>query len=329
MNRASPGTVVAALFAVLVGSAGAYTLREYLEGLKKPETVVDETPKDSRMVVPMAAMDLPTGKILSMGDIAIMRMTPEQFKKSKLPSEIMVNPQQIIGRILKESLKRGDPFGPGSLYPEGTIPNVADRLKPGYRAITVPVNRIGVVAGFANPGTIVDVLFRSNSEDEEIPEVTFTAIEAVEVLALGENTFPGSKVAETRNSSIDEASIFVTLAVSPEQTNILKVLEGRGELSLAVRSLEEKAPASATTAERFTLERLLGVTRTRPKKMEVYIGTTRQQLEFEDNQVKVETFAVRPSPSVSSNDKKKPADNADATTAQAPKETSDNPQPPM
>jgi len=70
------------------------------------------------------------------------------------------NVQQILGRTLVSEHKKGEAFLPEMLYPEGMGPSVLDSLKPGFRAVSIPIQNIQAVAGFARPGSIVDVPYR-------------------------------------------------------------------------------------------------------------------------------------------------------------------------
>jgi hypothetical protein len=60
-----------------------------------------------------------------------------------------------------------------------------------------------------------------------------TLLERVEVLAIDTYTQPGQKVELEQDGT-------VTLAVTPHQAKMLKVVEGRGELSLTLRNPEDQ-----------------------------------------------------------------------------------------
>jgi Flp pilus assembly protein CpaB len=215
----------------------------------------------------MAAIDLEPGREIKMGDVLLVSFTQEQLAKKKLPADSMVSAPQSIGRYVKEKIAKGGTFTPGVLYPEGTGPSVADRLKPGYRAVTVPITSVGSVARFASPGSVVDVLFRT-TESDEIPETTVLLIDKVEVLALDTSSYPKALTA----GSVTTEKALVTLAVTPKQASALKVAEGRGEFTLAMRSLEDELE-STELENGLTLNELLRVApATKPQKLDIYLG---------------------------------------------------------
>lgn len=231
MSRLNPGTIFAGLLAILVAMAGAYTVKKLLE---RPDEIV-EAPAVERVTVPVAAYELAAGKTIGVGDINILSLTREQIAnyKPELPAFWMTNSSQIIGRILRQDIGANEGFAADYFYPVGTGPTVADKLKPGFRAVTIVVDAAGFVDGQASPGTHVDVLFRLELDGtgRTRPATTYTILEGVEVLAVDRATFPKSQ-----SNPRGGEGIRVTLAVTPEQGGQLKVLEGRGELSLALRS---------------------------------------------------------------------------------------------
>jgi len=217
------------VFALLTGLSGAYVVRHHLTSQKLPAPQLAASPATPQMVIiPVALTDLDLNHTVSLNDIAILRMTREEYADSPHAGETYLNnPQQIEGRLLKVALNKGETFSPDQFYPFGSGPGILDRLQAGYRGVTIPVHDIGAVRGFARPGSFVDILFRSNV-DGNSPEVTLTLLERVEILALD------NEVAAPETSGMMEIGS-VTLAVTPQQAKILKVVEGRGELSLTLR----------------------------------------------------------------------------------------------
>ena len=231
--KLSPGTLILGIFAVLFGLTGAYYAKYHLN--KEAAEVVQPEPERPQ-IVPRAGDDLATGRTVTMGDIMLVSMTREQIREEGLPGLYMTSPEQIIGRTLRAPLEKGGVFGLTDLYPEGMGPSVADRLKPGYRAITVPLENSPSELALTSPGMNVDIVFRSDPDAKaRVPETTVTLLERVEVLAIGEETFAGARAASTKS----RAKVTVTLAVTPEQASALKVVEGHGTMSLVMRGVED------------------------------------------------------------------------------------------
>lgn len=319
MSKVSPGSLTVVIFALLAGLGGAFIIRQEMAKPQGLPPLPEAEPKAQMYYVPVAAFELDHGHTLSFGDIAIMKFTPEEMEKSVYSGKpYMADTEQLIGRTLQTPLEKGMAFTPDLLYPEGMGPGIAERLQPGYRAVTVPIHNVGAVHGFARPGAYVDVLFRALGEGDR-PELTLTLLERIQILAINTTLLPNSKVDINKDGT-------VTLAVTPQQAKILKVVEGRGEMSLALRhpddnldyapfdlgevqrhlgdvsvdtpetpvrlASEEGGRSSDTVddvvtldgSQRVTLEDLLGIPRKLPtKQMEIFLGGQRQVVEFESN----------------------------------------------
>lgn len=281
MARLSPGTLAVTVFAILLGLAGAFVVRQQLQ---KPDAVAllpAAAPKIQKILVPIAAAEITSGHQMAMNDIVVRSYTPEEFAKSEYRNKAyMPNTTQIIGRTLRQMVKPGEVFSPDMFYSDGHGPGIADLLKPGYRAVTVPVENIGAVMGFARPGSFVDVLFRSESSQKR-PEITLTLLEMIEVLAIDKTIEPGRDITLGNNNTSKGT---VTLAVTPPQAKALKVIEGRGQLSLSLRNPDDPAnivPVSKTS-QRLVLNDILGLPDdAEPQQMEVYKAGQRSVVQFE------------------------------------------------
>lgn len=278
MSNISPGTILLGIVAILFGLLGAYIVRQKLDR-PEPSAVVVESVEESRVSVPMASTELRAGRKIALSDIGIYRLTKEQMVERGITRSFMNNTQQIIGRILKDDVVQGSPFETSLFYPEGTGPNISELLETGQRALTIPVHLDAAVAGFATPGTWVDVLFRSESDpDKEHPETTVTLLEKVKVLALDHESFEGTQ----RNSSAPANKFqHVTLAVTPEEMTSLGVVSGRGILSLALRNSEDTAVSEIRTSK--TLDELLNIPPPARHRMEIYRGGQLSNVEFKNN----------------------------------------------
>lgn len=318
MSKGNSGSLTVVIFALLIGLGGAFVVRQQLNRPQgAPPMPVVNAPNIT--YIPVAAVDLQKGHTLTLGDIAILQFTPAELAKSPYSGKAyMRDTTQIIGRTLQVDTSKGVTFVPDQMYPEGMGPGIADRLQPGYRAVTVPIADIGAVYGFARPGSMVDVLFRAESEKDR-PEQTLTLLERIQVLAINANVLPDSKV-DLKDTGT------VTLSVTPSQAKVLKVVQGRGELSLALRNPKDNfqyAPIDLSNfnaqigqvsyrdgalvrhavnsdtktdvetldhmlvdgTERVTLNDLLGIPHPKPKKeIEVFRAGAKEVLAFETDE---------------------------------------------
>ena len=257
MRNLSPGTLILGIFAILFGLIAAYAAKNYL---REQQAQAADGPAGTS--VPMAVADLPAERTITRDDIMSVRLTEKQLEEYNDYVPYMMRGQEIIGRTLSKPMKRGGVFQIANLYPVGIGPNLADRLQEGERAVTIPFTGSIAQTGLIKPAAIVDVLFRTSENGQEVlPETTLTLLERVRVLAVGQQTFEGAVGAGDVGGT-------VTLAVTALQAKALKVVEDRGTLTLVLRSDDDTVAAG--TSGPTTMEELLGKRSNRPFSTQVF-----------------------------------------------------------
>lgn len=290
MSRVSTSSLALGIVAVLLGMVGAYGVRQYLD---RPIAEAEAKRPARPLTIPFAIADLKPGRVIRMGDIMVQQITPAEFSARNLGSmNAIASSGFIIGRTVKEEIRQGEPFTAAKLYPEGAVPSIADRLKPGLRAVSVMLAYNDAMNGFTPAGSFVDVLFRSNevklSEFDSYPEQTRTIVENVEVLAFNDQT--GTNIATDEKKGTPEW-VAVSLAVTPEQAQTLMAVADRGTLRLSLRSESQGEELDGRRGGALTLDDILQINRgSRPVSSEVYRGTSRHSLTFKRNTVIDESF---------------------------------------
>jgi len=136
--------------------------------------------------------------------------------------------------------------------------SLALRTPPGKRAITIKIQTLAAVGGLLNPGDYVDILAHLDIPlDLEDPARAFktivTLFQQIQVLAIGTNVSQPSDFESHQKS----ASLSITLAVDPQQAELLTFAEKNGKLQLALRSPEEKSAYQVEPANWGALEKYL------------------------------------------------------------------------
>lgn len=195
-----------------------------------------------------------TRVVVAAADINLgQRIGPEYLKLTDWPSNSVppgsyTDIQKLDGRVLKESLLRGEPILDAKLTPVGTLGGLSAVIGEGKRAITVRVNDVIGVAGFALPGNYVDIIVNTQKDardpgtqrDQNISKIV---LEKILVLAVAQEVGRD----ETKPKVVDA----VTLEVSPEQAEKIDLARSIGTLSLVLRNqIDPKAidTAGATKA---------------------------------------------------------------------------------
>src|SRR4051812_38103512 len=102
-----------------------------------------QTPTSANKIV-VAASDVNLGQ----------RLTPAMLKTldwptETLPRDALRDADKLVGRVLKTSVLRDEPLNESKLAPAGTLGGLSALIAEGKRAMTVRVNDVVGVAGFA------------------------------------------------------------------------------------------------------------------------------------------------------------------------------------
>jgi pilus assembly protein CpaB len=171
--------------------------------------------------VVVAAKDIPLGSLITSSSLKVVdwpqaNALPGSFQETKA----------LEGRVARTTIVLGEPVIEAKLAPRGASGGLAASISSGRRAITVKVNEVVGVAGFALPGNYVDVLVNFK-ENEEKP-VSKIVLERILVLAIAQEA--------SRDDNKPKVVNAVTLEVTPEQAERLDLARSIGTLSLVLRN---------------------------------------------------------------------------------------------
>jgi pilus assembly protein CpaB len=142
------------------------------------------------------------------------------------------------------------PFGPGEPITENKIVAPGSRgflaavLRPGMRAVSVPVTATSGISGFVFPGDQVDILIThplaaSGGKGEGVQhQASETVLHDVRVLAVDQKLDSKGGDAVVAHTA--------TLEVTPKQSEVIAVASEMGKLSLSLRSLTTPPGEEAT-----------------------------------------------------------------------------------
>jgi pilus assembly protein CpaB len=191
--------------------------------------------------VPVAAQDLKAGARLQTG-LWETALWPRTAVAQLGP----VAEGGLEGRVLAAAVVRGEPLLAARLAPAGELGGLSALLAPGKRAVTVKVNEIVGVAGFALPGNHVDVMVHAPDVDKH--PVSKIVLERITVLAVAQD----AAVSENKPRVVNA----VTLEVTPEEAERLDLARSVGTLSLVLRSQVDTARVDTPGARKPDLIRL-------------------------------------------------------------------------
>ncbi len=216
MNGRSLTMLVLAVFLGL----GAMLVTRRL--MSKPAVAEEESQE-----ILVAARDFKEEETLKPDMVKTARMS-----KSAIPAGAFSSFKDVEERWVKTTMLEGDPIVDKKLGPKGSSPGLVANIPNGMRAYAVEVNEQSGVSGFILPGHRVDVVRYEPNEKARLQRGE-TILQNVQVLAAGQVfTRPEEKSLQNRT---------VTLAVTPDQVDVLVAAKAKGPLSLSLRGVNDHA----------------------------------------------------------------------------------------
>jgi pilus assembly protein CpaB len=167
------------------------------------------------------------------------RLTKDDLKIISWPEGAMIDgavssPDTIVGRGVTRAIAANEPVTDASVAHAGAGWGLPPAIPPGMRAITVKVDDVVGVAGFAVPGSRVDVLVALRGASESVARAVASN---VQVLAVGTRAD-----LEQGRVSADASSTVVTLLVVPADAERITLASVQGTITLTLRNpLDEGA----------------------------------------------------------------------------------------
>jgi pilus assembly protein CpaB len=216
--------------AVVIAAVAAYFLYTYL---KTQEQKVKEAVASEKIVV--AAAEIPMGNTID-----IKQLKTADWPKANMPQGASLSTDQVVGRIALQSFAPGDPVTEPKLVPkEGPAGVLSYKIPEGHRAMTVGVDQVAGVAGFINPGNMVDVVLTATPPGGKLT-VSKIVLQNVPILAIGQI------VDQKEGKPVVVPT--VTMDVSPEDAEKLAIASTQGKLQLVLRRFGDKEPAKTVGA---------------------------------------------------------------------------------
>jgi pilus assembly protein CpaB len=220
--------------------------------------------------------------VVASKDIAARtELTGEMLSVKKVPEDealrgAFTDTEQVAGQVTRQDILEGEQVTATKIGPqtkterEGGLSFV---IPQGMRAFSIQVDETSAVGGLILPGDLVDIIAIFDKADFDVDKAV-TLLQNIEVLAVAQESqesipAPTSEEAAQAtatpesNGTAEQAASngaslgtrpedaepnpkarTVTLAVSPEQAQLLALTQARGELALALRAFGDSADVS-------------------------------------------------------------------------------------
>jgi pilus assembly protein CpaB len=192
-------------------------------------------------------------KVIDMGDVITEDvLKPQSWPKHLIVEGFVSTPEQsssVIGRVARTGYSIGEPLNMKRLSNPEDPSFVAAALPSGMRMATISSDAIAGLAGFVYPGDRVDVVVTSKVKfnKDVVSETGFTdtsvaqtLVNNVKVLAVNQMATIATKEELATMDRRDRLPASVSLEVTLEDAQRMRLAQETGYLSLALRSLADK-----------------------------------------------------------------------------------------
>lgn len=175
-----------------------------------------------------------------------------EWPASSIPAGAFSDLKLLEERVARIDIGRGEPLTESKLSPPGAMGGLSSVVAAGKRAMTVRVNDVVGVAGFALPGNFVDILVNMEGSGGDnggrTAAISKIVLERILVLAIDKEA--------NRDDTKPRVVNAVTLELTPDQVEKLDLARSIGSLSLVLRNQVDPQPANTGGATR---ESVLGL----------------------------------------------------------------------
>ena len=215
MTRRTRGLLV---FGVAIATAGFASAAVH-RAVQQPD---DPAAAPMTQTIIVAARALSAGAPLTTDDVKIVRWPLEAMREGVISS-----PEAVVGRALTRPLAANEPVTNDTIG-DGTPQGLPPAIPPGMRAISVKVNDVVGVAGFAVPGSHVDVLVALRGGQDSFARAVASNVQVVAVGTRAE--------IEQGRTEANGAATVVTLLVAPSDAERITLASMQGSITLTLRN---------------------------------------------------------------------------------------------
>jgi len=220
MNRRWIVPVTALTLAVIT----TFAVLSYVRGIQRQAAVKPQTIETEQVV--FAKTLIGARNVVGM-DALELRSIPSAGVHPQAARDLAA----IAGRVAMAPVYPDEQVLTTKFAPAGVNPGLSYSLAKDKRAMTIAVNEVIGVAGFIFPGDRVDVLGTVTLDSEAFSKVV---LQDVEVLAIAQKV-------EQKPGEEPRVTTSATLAVTPEQAEILALVDSSGKVRLALRPYNQHA----------------------------------------------------------------------------------------
>jgi pilus assembly protein CpaB len=286
VKRISPATVTFGVMAIVLGLVAAYVVRQSLQKppvVEVPAPPPPAAPQPERVSVVFAKANLPKNARITADDVFVGFVG----KEAKAAIGTFRDTPLAEGRITNQVIRAGQAIRDEYLLAIGEgLPDLAERLPAGHRAVTIQVQGADTGGKKLSEGDHIDLAMTVEGTHPDLGEVmTRTLLRNVLVVDANANR----PLVRRAPKQSDPQPTMITVAVQPADANKLIVAERTGTLVATLVSLQDVDAPAAGADDMITRRQLLGLKEVPPPKkytIEKWSGGSVRVIEMSDDRIR-------------------------------------------
>jgi len=235
---------------VILAIAVAFLVKIYLD--QQRQIYLEEAGRtaakkqENQIAVLVAKQDIPKGTVIK-PEILETKIFPREY----IAPQAVTSLDRISGMIATTPISKGEQITLTKLSFARQAGGLAEATPVGKRAITINVDSIASVGGMIRPGDYVDLIATipvpvQTAEGKQVTQVASVPLfQNVLVLAVGQEMGPVSsaegagrysKGEEGKELRKEASSSLITLALNPQEANLITFVQEQGKFRLVLRS---------------------------------------------------------------------------------------------
>ena len=205
------------------------------------EDVIVEPALDSELAFGTVTLIAPTTQVPKGTKLTTAYLREVHWPRDQVPEGAARRFEDIEGMFSLSALTANQPILRAEVAINPPSFGIGELLPPGHRAVTIQVDAVTGIEGWATPGAHVDVLLTYLDPNESVYK-TRIAVEDAVVLSYG------GKAQKVDHPELDRPNVSstVTLAVPFEDSLRMQTASAIGRITLALRSSNDLASAGKT-----------------------------------------------------------------------------------
>ncbi|HFQ15646.1 MAG TPA: Flp pilus assembly protein CpaB [Rhodobacteraceae bacterium] len=237
----------------LIAGGAAFVL---MNGVLEPTKTVEAPQKIPTVKILVAASDIALGNVVAEPDLAWQEWPEESVQPQYITMDARPDAlKKLAGSTARAELFKGEPVNENKLVKANGSGFMSAILPSGMRAVSTPISVDTGAGGFILPNDHVDVILTHRVKDQRDRNierhVSETILSNVRVLAIDQTIKEkdGEKVVVGKTA---------TLELRPRQSEVLALARARGDISLALRSLQDSLPGGLEDNNKVADEASIG-----------------------------------------------------------------------